>query len=552
MLPERAMQEDVPHDAVHLVCSACRTKTWLTTEEAAHCAGTQMRCNKCGRDIDIPAHSPRAELPRRPSAPLEPKSARHVETQSVARSKGQSLPVLPARSPDAERGQRRLSARNDASCPGPDGDAIQRVLEDVAISESKEPATIQNRGAGAPLRHPVRSPRKKTRRKKKKRRQDVTAPHEENLVDVVPLKRTTRANSVLSQFDAWVPLACAVGSFVVYVAVAANTVPQGLVVTEYVWSKLQFILAVILIGTPTLLGASVCLGVCFGDLKTVIIKIPAIVLTQAWAEDLLTLQPLPYVPTFGAWAVTYFLVVNAFELEGLEAQASMCIVRGVHTALYWLVFVGMLTPPLPADGNPPNWLIQPELKEPPIQNAAPTERNRDAKTEKAAKANSASDDGESDPDQPDETDSKSPPAKQPAPDEAQSTAEERSLALTRKFGDALVARDYKRAYGLMSRIYRQQVTLEEFSAIHRQTLSDSGKPWKSDVGLRDTDDGTLTGPELERFRSVPPQDRFAWTYANLTVESDPSGTARCYDCWLLIVKSGKDLRVGAFEYEACE
>jgi hypothetical protein len=72
------------------------------------------------------------------------------------------------------------------------------------------------------------------------------------------------------------------------------------------------------------------------------------------------------------------------------------------------------------------------------------------------------------------------------------------------------------------------------------------------VGLRDTDDGTLTGPELERFRSVPPQDRVAWTYANLTVESDPAGTARCYDCWLLIVKSGKDLRVGAFEYEACE
>ena len=47
--------------------------------------------------------------------------------------------------------------------------------------------------------------------------------------------------------------------------------------------------------------------------------------------------------------MTLFLVMNAFEIEGLEAQLSMCLVRGVHSAVYWSLFVGMLTPPnLPA------------------------------------------------------------------------------------------------------------------------------------------------------------------------------------------------------------
>ena len=48
------------------------------------------------------------------------------------------------------------------------------------------------------------------------------------------------------------------------------------------------------------------------------------------------------------------------------------------------------------------------------------------------------------------------------------------------------------------------------------------------------------------------------TYAELLdaseelVKRDSPDWPRCYDCWLLLIKSGQELRVGAFEYEACE
>ena len=42
--------------------------------------------------------------------------------------------------------------------------------------------------------------------------------------------------------------------------------------------------------------------------------------------------------------MTLFLVASAFELEGLEVQVSMCLMRGAHTAVYWLAFVGLLPP----------------------------------------------------------------------------------------------------------------------------------------------------------------------------------------------------------------
>ena len=123
---------------------------------------------------------------------------------------------------------------------------------------------------------------------KKKKRRDKTSP--ETASD-------RRKKAVSFGFDAWIPAAWAVGSLVVYATVAANIVPQGLDASTYFWNKLGFILTVIVICAPLLLAASALMGICYGELKTVLVQIPAIVLTQAWAEDLLTLQPLPYVPT---------------------------------------------------------------------------------------------------------------------------------------------------------------------------------------------------------------------------------------------------------------
>jgi hypothetical protein len=279
------------------------------------------------------------------------------------------------------------------------------------------------------------------------------------------------------------------------------------------------------------------MGICYGELKTVLISVSAIVLTQAWAEDLLTLQPLPYVPTFGAWAVTLFLCMNAFEQDGLEAQASMCIVRGTHTAVYWLLFLRLLSPPADDGQAAPN-VVQPQPagQQEAVDKKQPADKMDEARGKEA---------------QTDESRTNA-PDKGPSAVPQERTAEDRGLSLTQKFGEALVAQNYEGAYDLMSRRYQRTVTLEAFSELHRKALARYGKPLKAAAGLSEEDEASLKGPEFERFRNVPPKERFAWTYANLAVELNQGETARCYDCWLLLVNSGKTLRVGAFEYEACE
>ena len=96
------------------------------------------------------------------------------------------------------------------------------------------------------------------------------------------------------------------------------------------------------------------------------------------------------------------------------------------------------------------------------------------------------------------------------------------------------------------------MTLEAFAAIHRQALVDYGKPLTASAGHGDIGEGALADAEFARFRDVPPKDRFAWTFANLALKLDQGKTVECFDCWLLLVNNGKELRVGAFEYDSCD
>jgi hypothetical protein len=196
-------------------------------------------------------------------------------------------------------------------------------------------------------------------------------------------------------------------------------------------------------------------------------------------------------------------------------------VRGAHTAAFWLLFVGIISPLKHGAADPPARPPEPIVKEEPAAKKDPVV-NKDE------------------------------PVKESLPVPRDDTAEARSISLTQKFGDALVAQDYARAYAMMSRDYQQTATLQEFSAIHNQALADYGKPLKALAGVGEADDASLQGPEFRRFDRVPKPDRVAWTYANLSLELDQGESVRCYDCWLLLVKSGPELRVGAFEYDKCD
>jgi hypothetical protein len=434
---------------------------------------------------------------------------------ALAVDKAPAAPPKPRR--DREREERRRLERS----------AIDRVLESSGNVESEKPVALPARGDGE--RVPSQAPLVRRKPKKRKKKQRDESPSE------ISSPRWKKNPSI--DFEAWKPAGLAVATLVIFVCVAVSTVPPGFVASTYVWNKLGFMLTVFLICTPVLFVGSIVMSISYGEVKTVLFNVAGIILTQAWAEDLLTLQPLPYVPTFGAWAVTLFLCMNAFDQEGLEAQASMCLVRGTHTAVYWLLFVKLLTVPPDSAQAVPNEPAQP----PAAVQQAPAEKEPADKADEAQRKEIRKDESKG-----------SEPDKGPRPVAQGRTAEDRSLALTQKFGDALVAEDYAWAYDLMSPKYQKTVTLEEFSALHRQAQARFGKPRKATAGLGDEDAASLKGPEFERFQNVPPRDRIAWTYANLALELDQGLSVRCYDCWLLLVKSGKAVRVGAFEYEACE
>src|SRR5579863_5376283 len=134
------MSEDIPHDAVHFACSACGTRTWLTDEEATRCAGTQMGCNRCGRNIDIPDRPVSAPGQRIESGVPE-KSAQHLLVDS------DFLPRLPAGAID----------NSPASAPIPPAAPKRRrkVVVDVTEYELSVDAPFDNPAAEAsPIENP--------------------------------------------------------------------------------------------------------------------------------------------------------------------------------------------------------------------------------------------------------------------------------------------------------------------------------------------------------------------------------------------------------------
>jgi len=389
-------------------------------------------------------------------------------------------------------------------------------------------------------------------------------------------------------FGAWLPAGLTLASLVVFLCVSSSTVPKGIPSSTYLWHKFGFLIALIVIITPVLMVSSALLGICYGDTKDALVKLPAIILTQIWAEDLLGLLPQPYVGTIGAWVVTLFLFVNAFELESWEAVVSMCVVRGAHTAAFWLIFAALLTPPK-SEGEgitPPNAVLQmapmpsaammeppaqmapianhePGAKPKPVEKKEPVEKEELVENKERAKKKEPADkkkkaDTKEPGDSKDSEDSNVPGVRpdeqflRPRPVPPGGVPIARSISLTQKFGDALVAADYGRAYALMSPAYKKSVTLGTFTAIHRQAIVDYGSPLKAVAGFGDLDETQLRGAEFERFTTVPAKERVAWTYANLASELRRGETVRCYDCWLLLVRRGEELRVGAFEYEECE
>src|SRR5262249_51160089 len=132
-------------------------------------------------------------------------------------------------------------------------------------------------------------------------------------------------------------------SLVMTVVVAVFNATEGLPLSWYVGYKLGFTVVSTIVTTLALFAAAALLDTDYGYISSGLVKIVAIVLTQAWVGDLAGLIPIPFVGGIIAWLATFFMFVTFFELDHLEAIRSMIIVRVAHTLTFWLLFAGFIS-----------------------------------------------------------------------------------------------------------------------------------------------------------------------------------------------------------------
>jgi hypothetical protein len=323
-----------------------------------------------------------------------------------------------------------------------------------------------------------------------------------------PRKKRPKGES-LPATEFLIPAVMAGVSLAIYVVVTIVTVPAGRPLGLHIGISLGFTVVLTFVTLLALFVAAALLDTTYGFLHTAIVKIIAIVLTQAWLSEVLALIPVPFVGNLIVWLATFYMFVSFFDLDHLEAIRSMVIVRGIHMLAFWLLFAGMIGLMMSGKGGAVG----------------------DALAGLAGDAEADDEMGD-------------------VPGGKAAVGIYR-LA-TQQFGDALVAQDYPRAYALMSPGYRATVSAEEFAAAQRKAVADFGKPLKCEAVIGTLDRAELVGPEFARFTSVPVESRCAWTHAELALELEDGETVRCVDCRLLLVEGQEGFRIGAFEYKLCE
>ncbi len=417
----------------------------------------------------------RKEAGRATERPVSVASAKPASTPGGKPAAGKSPGAAPAKAPVREKSSR--AARSSA--PAADDPADDEFAALVAADSEKK------YGGAAPV---VR---------KKKKEQPVEKP-----------RKKRRQGESLPATELLIPAVLAGLSFAIYVVVTILTVPAGRPLGLHIGISLGFTVVLTFVTLLALFVAAALLDTTYGFLHTAIVKIIAIVLTQAWLSELVGLIPVPFVGNLIVWLATFYMFVSFFDLDHLEAIRSMFIVRGIHMLAFWLLFAGMIGLVMSGKGEA-------------VGNAL------------------AGLGGVADADADDEMG-----------DVPGGHAAARAYqTVTQQFGDALVAQDYPRAYALTSPGYQATVSADEFAAIQRKAVADFGKPLKCEAGVGTLVRADLAGPEFARFANVPVESRCAWMHAELALELDDGETMRGVDCWLLLVEGADGFRVGAFEYQ---
>lgn len=125
-----------------------------------------------------------------------------------------------------------------------------------------------------------------------------------------------------------------------------------------------------------------------------------------------------------------------------------------------------------------------------------------------------------------------------------SSREETYRVYARNYGELLMKQDFQGAYDLCSSHLKKKLTLEQFTAEHKQAFKDYGAPGKFDVSINFVD------PELLKGQKGWPEgaSRQARVFVNFFKDKDAKYAGGDYCMALNIVsEDGKDL-VCVFEY----
>lgn len=324
-------------------------------------------------------------------------------------------------------------------------------------------------------------------------------------------KKSRRPGDTTPPTEFLIPLCLALASFVIQIVVTVLMPLEGLSVGASLGFKFALILVSGVVTTGALFVAAAVLDTSYGFVQTALIKIAAIVLTQAWLSDVLRLIPGRYVGEIIVWLVTFALFLTFFDLDHLEVIRSMIVVRVVHNFAVFLMFAALIASVAARQGEGSEELANV------IGGVA------GLRDEGAAAA---------------------------TPQEE--AAMKKYRAVTQQFGDALLAKDYPAAYKLTSPEYQAATNLEKFTELHHSAVKKYGPPLRSEADVGETELAELKGESYAKYTTAPPDQRRAWTSVQLAVEVEDGEVSRCCDCWMMLVESGSDLRIGAFEYEWCD
>ena len=122
--------------------------------------------------------------------------------------------------------------------------------------------------------------------------------------------------------------------------------------------------------------------------------------------------------------------------------------------------------------------------------------------------------------------------------------EEKYRAYAQSYGELLMNKDFQAAYALCSSHLKKKMTLEKFTAEHKQAWKELGAPGKFDVSIN------FVKPELLKDQKGWPEgaDRQARVFVNFFTDKDAKYAGGDYALALNIVQEdGKDL-VAVFDY----